>query len=50
MTYHIYDFNQVKLFNMGFTTYQKAFDFCLGRFTDEEMKDVIILPLRGDKR
>ena len=45
--YFIYDYNQYKLFNLGFDTYEEAFDFCLGKFkTDEEMEDIIILPLR----
>jgi len=45
--YFIYDYNQYKLFNLGFDTYEQAFDFCLGKFkTDEEMEDIIILPLR----
>lgn len=48
MTYYIYDFNQVRLFNIGFDTYQQAFDFCLGQFTDEAMKDVTIIPLRRE--
>lgn len=43
--YFVYDFNKVKLFNIGFDTYQQAFDFCLGQFkTDEEMNEIIILP------
>jgi len=45
MKYFIYDYNQVRLFNIGFDNYQRAFDFCLGKFTDEEMQDIIILPL-----
>ena len=46
MIYYIYDFNQVRLFDTGFDTYLKAFDFCLDKFTDEEMKDITIAPMR----
>ena len=47
LIYFIYDYNQYKLFDIGFDTYNQAFDFCLGKFkTDEEMEDIIILPLR----
>ena len=45
MKYYIYDFNNIKVFNKSFDSYSKAFDFCLGKFTDEEMQDIIILPL-----
>ena len=42
--YFIYDYNQYKLFDIGFDTKDQAFDFCLGKFkTDEEMEDIIIL-------
>ncbi len=45
--YFVYDFNHVQLFNTSFETYQKAFDYCLGQFkTDEEMNEIIIVPLR----
>ena len=47
MKYFVYDYNQVQLFNIAFDTYQQAFDFCLSKFkTDEEMDEIIILPLR----
>ena len=43
MTYYIYDFNNIKLFNKGFKSYEKAFDFCLDRFkTDDELNEVNI--------
>ena len=42
--YFVYDFNNVLLFNNGFATYQKAFDFCLGKFkSDEEMNEIVII-------
>ena len=46
MVYYIYDFNQVRLFDTGFETYLQAFDFCLDKFTDEEMKDITITLIR----
>jgi len=46
MAYYIYDFNQVRLFDTGFETYLQAFDFCLDKFTDEEMKDITITLMR----
>tara|TARA_R100001463_G_C3421453_1_gene210305 strand:+ start:82 stop:240 length:159 start_codon:yes stop_codon:yes gene_type:complete len=46
MAYYIYDFNQVRLFDTGFKTYLQAFDFCLDKFTDEEMKDITITLMR----
>lgn len=42
--YYVYDFNKIKLFNIGFNTYQQAFDFCLSKFkTDKDMDEIIIL-------
>ena len=47
--YFIYDYNQYKLFDIGFDTKDQAFDFCLGKFkTDEEMEDIIILLVKLD--
>ena len=49
--YFVYDFNQVQVFNIGFETFQQAFDYCLGHFkTDEEMNEIIILPFVGRKK
>ena len=43
MTYYIYDFSNIKVFNKGFNSYNKAFDFCLTKFkTDEELNEIII--------
>jgi hypothetical protein len=43
MTYYIYDFSNIKVFNKGFNSYNKAFDFCLTKFkTDEKLNEIII--------
>jgi len=43
MKYYIYDFFGIRLFNKSFSSYQKAFDFCLNKFkTDEELNEIII--------
>jgi hypothetical protein len=43
MTYYIYDFNNTKVFNKSFNSYDKAFDFCLTKFkTDEDLNEIII--------